>query len=221
AGNLGLVLAFDAVSFYLFFALMSFAAYGLIVHDGSAEARRAGRVYLTMAVIGEACLLSALLLIGSQAGNVDLRAWGPQLADAPTREWIIALILAGFAIKMGAVPLHIWLPLAHPCAPTPASAVLSGIIIKAGLVGWLRFLPIGDLAMPDWGTLCLAVGMGISFLWRGCGRFPGAFKNRTGLLQHQSNGINHGVAGYCASHSGRLANVAVDHTVIQRAPRIG
>ncbi|MEE4376764.1 MAG: complex I subunit 5 family protein [Candidatus Competibacteraceae bacterium] len=173
-GNLGLVLAFDAVSFYLFFALMSFAAYGLIVHDGSSEARRAGRVYLTMAVIGEACLLSALLLIGSQSGNVDLREWGPQLADSPTRGWIIALVLAGFGIKMGAVPLHIWLPLAHPCAPTPASAVLSGIIIKAGLIGWMRFLPVGDLTLPGWGMLCLAVGMGSAFF----GAFVGVFQER-------------------------------------------
>jgi len=173
-GNLGLVLAFDAVSFYLFFALMSFAAYGLIVHDGSLEARRAGRIYLIMAVIGEACLVTALLLIGDQAGNVDLRAWGPQLADSSTRDWIIALVLVGFGIKMGAIPLHIWLPLAHPCAPTPASAVLSGIIIKAGLIGWLRFLPVGEMTLPGWGMLCLVVGMGSAFF----GAFVGVFQER-------------------------------------------
>ncbi|MEZ5582468.1 MAG: complex I subunit 5 family protein [Candidatus Competibacteraceae bacterium] len=170
-GNLGLTLAFDAVSFYLFFALMSFAAYGLIVHDGSLEARRAGRVYLIMAVIGEACLLSALLMIGIQAGNVDLREWGPSLADSPTQDWIISLVLMGFGIKMGAVPLHVWLPLAHPCAPTPASAVLSGIIIKAGLLGWLRFLPVGALALPDWGILCLSVGMFSAFFGAAVGVF--------------------------------------------------
>jgi formate hydrogenlyase subunit 3/multisubunit Na+/H+ antiporter MnhD subunit len=163
AGNLGVIVALDAASFYLFFALMTFAAYGLIVHDGSEEARRAGRVYLVLAVIGEVLLLAAMLLITAALGNADLRELPAKLALLPERDLIVGLILVGFGIKMGAVPLHVWLPLAHPCAPTPASAVLSGIIIKAGLVGWLRFLPLGELTLPEWGTLCLAVGMGSAF----------------------------------------------------------
>jgi len=159
SGNLGLIVALDAASFYLFFALLTFAAYGLIVHDGRAESRWAGSVYLTLAVIGEALLLAAMLLIGGTLGNADLQNLSTTLANQPMRDWIIALVLIGFGIKMGAVPLHVWLPLAHPCAPTPASAVLSGIIIKAGLLGWLRFLPLGAVALPGWGELCLAIGL--------------------------------------------------------------
>jgi formate hydrogenlyase subunit 3/multisubunit Na+/H+ antiporter MnhD subunit len=63
------------------------------------------------------------------------------LAESPAR-W---LLLAGFAVKLGILPLHLWLPLAHPVAPVPASAILSGVIVKAGLIGWLRFVP----ALPD------------------------------------------------------------------------
>ena len=65
---------------------------------------------------------------------------------------LLFLLVIGFGIKLGVVPLHFWLPLAHPVAPTPASAVLSGAMIKAGLLGWMRFLPLGEVAMPKWGA---------------------------------------------------------------------
>ena len=163
AGNLGTFIALDMASFYFFFTLMSLASYGLIAHDGSAEALRAGRVYMVLAIVGEALLLMAVALIAARWGNVDLRELGARLAAAPDRDWIMALAFTGFAIKMGVVPLHVWLPLAHPYAPTPASAVLSGVILKAGLMGWLRFLPLGELAAPGWAALCLTFGIGSAF----------------------------------------------------------
>lgn len=162
-GNLGTILALDMVSFYLFFALMTFASYGLIIHDTTQEARRAGRVYLILGVFGEALLVVAFMLIASHLGNADLLKLKPLLAELPQRDLIIGLILVGYGIKMGVVPLHVWLALAHPCAPTPASAVLSGIIIKAGLIGWLRFLPLGELALTEWAVLCLSAGLVSAF----------------------------------------------------------
>lgn len=163
SGNLGLILAQDIVSFYLFFALMSFAAYGLVVHDGSDEARHAGKVYLVLVVIGEALLVPALLLSAQAAGSLYVRDLASGIASSPARDLIVGLALAGFGIKAGALPLHVWLPLAHPVAPTPASAVLSGAMIKAGLLGWLRFLPLGVVALPEWGSLCMAAGMAAAF----------------------------------------------------------
>ena len=76
----------------------------------------------------------------------------------------VALLLAlGFGIKAGAVVLHVWLPLAHTVAPTPASAVLSGSMIKAGLLGWIRFLPSGGGGDPAWGAVFIAGGITAAF----------------------------------------------------------
>jgi formate hydrogenlyase subunit 3/multisubunit Na+/H+ antiporter MnhD subunit len=163
AGNIGLILAADLASFYSFFALMTFAAYGLVVHDGTADAWRAGRVYLVMAVAGESMLLTGFLLAAGSAATLDVRDVAAGIAASPARDLIVALLMSGFAIKAGAVPLHVWLPLAHPVAPTPASAVLSGCMIKAGLLGWLRFLPLGLAALPVWGGIVLAAGLLAAF----------------------------------------------------------
>ncbi len=154
-GNFGLIVSQDVISFYVFFALMSFASYGLVVHNGDTDALQAGRIYLYLVVIGEVLLLSAFLL---QAWTVDSLLL-KDFSNIRPKAITIALILVGFGIKAGALPVHVWLPLAHPAAPTPASAVLSGAMIKAGLLGWLRFLPIGLWAMPGWGTLCIIAGL--------------------------------------------------------------
>ncbi len=136
AGNLWLVVARDPATFYTAFALMTFAAYGLVVHRRTPEAVRAGRIYIMMAVLGEVCIATGLWLLVSSGTDVGSAA---ALQDRSAAMFV--LLLAGFGIKAGALPLHVWLPLAHPVAPTPASAVLSGAMIKAGLLGWLRFLP--------------------------------------------------------------------------------
>jgi len=166
AGNLMLILALDVVSFYAGFALMTFAAYGLVIHTGKPEARRAGRVYLAMAVLGEGLILAGLLLAVGQA-DAGIQ---PLLTDLPAavatseqRDLLIALLWLGFGVKAGLPLLHLWLPLAHPVAPVPASAVLSGAMIKAGLLGWLHTLPIGLVSLPGWSALVIVVGLVAAF----------------------------------------------------------
>ncbi len=157
AGNLALPLAGDAITFYLGFSVMGLAAYGLIIHDRSPPALEAGRLYVALVVVGEALVLSGLLLLAWDTG--DLRFAGPGAAPPHTADPLVALLLlAGFGIKAGLVPLHVWLPLAHPMAPSPASAVLSGAMIKAGLLGWLRTLPLGEAALPTVGALAMILG---------------------------------------------------------------
>lgn len=158
-GNFGLVLAHDVFSFYFLFALMSFASFGLVVHSGTPDARRAGVVYIWLVVIGEAFVFSALLLAAKAAGTTDLTRMAGLIATAPERNVILAMAFLGFGVKAGALPLHVWLPLAHPVAPTPASAVLSGCMIKAGLLGWLRLFPLGVIALPGWGWLLIVFGL--------------------------------------------------------------
>jgi hydrogenase-4 component B len=161
AGTLGTFVAADVVTFYLSFSVMSLAAYGLIIHDRTASARRAGRVYIIMAVFGETSLLAAIMLAATHADSLliaDIRA---NLATSPWSDYILAGLLIGFGIKAGLVPLHVWLPLAHPEAPTPASAVLSGVIVKAGIIGLIRLLPMD--AASAWGDALIILGLATTY----------------------------------------------------------
>lgn len=164
AGNLGATVAQDCVSFLTCFTLMSVAAYGLIVHDRQPASLRAGRVYLVMTIAGEMLLFAGMILLAQETRWLDFERLSARLAESPRRDVIVGLLLAGFGIKLGMMPLHGWLPLAHPAAPTPASAVLSGAIIKTGLLGLLRTLPLGAVALDGWGSVCLLAGITTSLL---------------------------------------------------------
>ncbi|NMG40218.1 NADH/ubiquinone/plastoquinone (complex I) [Chelativorans sp. ZYF759] len=157
AGNLTVFLAGDAATFYLAFTCVSLAAYPLVVHERNVRAMRAGLVYIVLALIGETLLLLGVLLAVAAADGIlisDVRDALGASGDSLT----IALLVAGFGIKAGMVPLHVWLPLAHPAAPTPASAVLSGAIVKAGIFGLIQFLPLGSDA-GTWGQILMAIGI--------------------------------------------------------------
>jgi formate hydrogenlyase subunit 3/multisubunit Na+/H+ antiporter MnhD subunit len=162
-GNAGLILAQDMISFYLFFTLMSFAAYGIVVHQRDAAAFRAGKIYIILVVIGEAALFAALVSTAVISGTLSFDAARPMIAQSDELDWIVALAVIGFGIKAGMIGLHVWLPLAHPVAPTPASAVLSGAMIKAGLLGWLRLLPLGEVMLYPWGVLFITLGLTAAF----------------------------------------------------------
>lgn len=162
-GNVGLIVATDVVTFYSAFVVMTFAAYGLVVHTRTDAARRAGRVYVVLAVIGETLLLGALLLAVSEAPGLCLDDVAATVATSDHRDLLIGLLLAGFGIKAGVIGLHVWLPLAHPAAPFPASAALSGAMIKAGLVGWVRLLPAGEAALVSWSDVVIVADVLTAF----------------------------------------------------------
>ena len=158
-GNLLLLVALDIVVFYFGFALMSFAAYGLVVHEGGARARHAGRYYIALVVAGEVCVITALMMLASP-GGIDFPAVRAAFeARAVPVSLVTGLLIVGFGIKTGLAGLHFWLPLAHPVAPAPASAVLSGAMIKAGLIAWMRLLPLGEVAWSDWGNGLAIAGL--------------------------------------------------------------
>ena len=163
SGAFGLIAAEDAASFYTFFVIMTFASYPLVIHSGSTEARRAGRVYLVMAILGELFLIYALYSAVQAAGSLYLADLGPAVAAADNGAFLFLLALIGFGVKAGAVPLYFWLPLAHPVAPTPASAVLSGVMIKAGLLGWIHFSPAGAGFLPGWTEALVVMGLLAAF----------------------------------------------------------
>ena len=154
SGNFWLIVGQDMVNFYLGFSLMGLSAYALVIHSASAESLFAGRVYLIMTLFAESVLLASLLLIYIHTGS--LAPVTGQLAGIGN--WAIGFLILGLGIKAGLIFLHVWLPLAHPAAPVPASAVLSGAMIKVALLGWIRYLPIGQEALPQWGSLLIFIG---------------------------------------------------------------
>jgi formate hydrogenlyase subunit 3/multisubunit Na+/H+ antiporter MnhD subunit len=160
AANFGVVTACDAATFYVFFSLMTYAAYGLVVHERDAPAARAARTYVVMALGGEMLVLTGLFVLVRSSVDLRLEDVPSAVAVSPRRLLVSCLVFAGFGVKAGLVPLHLWLPLAHPVAPTPASAVLSATIIEAGLLGWLRFLPLGAVPNAEAATtLVCATGL--------------------------------------------------------------
>ncbi|UPY38268.1 proton-conducting transporter membrane subunit [Sediminicoccus sp. KRV36] len=164
AGSLGVFVAGDLVTFYFSFALVSLAAYGLVVHDATDRARRAGAIYLALAVLGEVFLLFAfaLLTVHIPGQSLAISDAVAALPGSPVRDVTILLLLLGFGLKAGLAPLHVWLPLAHPAAPMPASAVLSGAIIKAGIIGLIRFLPF-EGGIAGWGETLGVLGFLTAF----------------------------------------------------------
>ncbi len=160
SGSLGVFIAADLVSFYLTYSVVSLAAYGLIIHDGTPSSWRAGTVYLALAVLGEAFLLMAFVFMAESApnGSLLIRDAVAALPASPWRDASLVLLLLGFGLKIGLVPGHVWMPLAYTAAPLPAAAALSGAAVKAGVIGLIRFLPLG-IAMPAWGEALAAAGI--------------------------------------------------------------
>lgn len=161
-GNGLLVIARDGVSFYTGFTVMSLSAYGLVMHSGTPDARRASRLYLQLALLGEMLLLAGLLMrahaAGLAAGNplaLDFEYW----QSIPIQPVELTLLVLGLGIKAGFWPLHIWLPQAHPAAPAAASAVLSGAMIKAGILGLWLILSAGDPLLQGWAPVFAGVGL--------------------------------------------------------------
>ncbi|MEN4046181.1 proton-conducting transporter membrane subunit [Sulfurimonas sp. NWX367] len=159
AGNFGLVISQDIFSFYLFFTLMSFASYGLVVFNKDKEAFDAGLVYIILVVIGEVMLFVAFLLLAQTSDVTSFESVRTGFINNPNKNLVILLLFTAFGIKAGIIGLHVWLPLAHPVAPTPASAVLSGAMINAGLLGWLRFLPLGEIISLYWAAGIILLGL--------------------------------------------------------------
>ena len=159
AGSLGVFIAADLLTFYLVYALVSIPAYYLVAHDAAAGSIRAGAVYLAFALIGEAILLIAFVMLaaGEPSGSVLIRDVMGALPASPWRDATLALIIVGFGMKIALVPLHGWMPLTYTTAPIPAAAVLSGAAVKAGVIGLVRFLPLGE-AFPSWGEALAWLG---------------------------------------------------------------
>jgi len=160
--------AANTMTFLIAWELMSLASYFLVLHDRQSKGSvNAAWIYAVMTHAGLACLLAGMLLLGADVGSprfADWRAAAPTLTPT-TRDAAFLLLALGFAGKAGVVPLHVWLPLAHPAAPSHVSALMSGVMIKLGVYGLLRvsldWLGIGP---SWWGAALLIAGAASSLI---------------------------------------------------------
>ncbi len=159
AGMALTLVAADGLTLLLGFEAMSLASWVLVAgqHD-QAENRRAARLYLIFAVLAAACLVPAIGVLAGPAGDLSFAA----IRETPPQGWraamVLALVVAGVAAKAGLVPLHMWLPLAHPVAPSHVSALMSGVMTKMALYVAARLLlDLGGPAQPLWFGVPLVV----------------------------------------------------------------
>ena len=159
--TMGVFLSQDLFTTFIFFEVMSFTSFVAVIQTEEPQALQAGDTYLAVAVIGGLSALTGLFLLYYQLGTLDFDAMGAAAAALEDRGLLWAsglLILIGFGAKAGAFPLHIWLPTAHPAAPAPASAVLSGVITKTGVYGVLVLSTTIFLHDGSWGMMLAAIG---------------------------------------------------------------
>ncbi|MFZ3175585.1 MAG: hydrogenase 4 subunit B [Thiobacillus sp.] len=160
-GMVTVLLANDAYAFMVAWEVMALSSYFLVTTDHKVpEIRRAGFLYLLIAHVGA---ISLLLTFGVlQGGQGDYTFDTMRMAEM-TPFWASAaylLALFGFGAKAGMVPLHVWLPEAHPAAPSPVSALMSGVMLKTAIYGLLRVtFDLLNIQIGWWGTLALALGL--------------------------------------------------------------
>ncbi|MBI3072637.1 MAG: hydrogenase [Deltaproteobacteria bacterium] len=157
----GVVIARNGVIFLVLWEIMSIASYFLVVHDHERpEVRRAGFVYLVASHVGVVFLFVLFALLASPTGQFGFEAFhDAATANAGLATGAFVLALLGFGLKAGFWPGHLWLPEAHPAAPSPVSAVLSGVMIKMAFYGLFRIVTFIDKPAPAYGLALLAIGI--------------------------------------------------------------
>jgi hydrogenase-4 component B len=163
---LSLTITFTAANAFLFliaWEVMALAAFGLVsFYHEQWESRRAGLLYIIMAHIDVGCLLLGFGLLMQGSGSADFSSFPEAAAQLSGSRKAAAFLLffTGFGIKAGIIPFHVWLPAAHPVAPSNVSALLSGIVIKTGIYGMIRIFFDVLGSVPAWfGIVVLIVGV--------------------------------------------------------------
>ncbi len=159
AGMILVVLARNALLFLVAWEIMSVSSFFLVLFEGEKkETVRAGILYLVATHIGTLFLLVMFVLLGQGSGSFDFADWKTSPGGfLPSAVFLCALI--GFGTKAGFMPLHIWLPEAHPAAPSHVSAVMSAVMIKTGIYGIVRVLTFLGVPPAWWGYTLIGIGI--------------------------------------------------------------
>lgn len=160
--TMGVFLSADLFTTFIFFEIMSFTSYVWVAQEENEPSLQAAATYLAVAVIGGLVMLMGIFILYHELGTLEISQLLTLAGAYPDKGLLYvagACMLVGFGAKAGAFPLHIWLPKAHPVAPAPASALLSGILTKTGIFGIL--LISANLFLHDgaWGSLILGIGV--------------------------------------------------------------
>lgn len=159
---MGVFLSSDLFTTFIFFEIMSFTSYVWVAQEETQEALQAAGTYLAVAVIGGLVLLMGLFLLYELLGTLEMSSllFAAENCENKSGLYIAGVCaLVGLGAKAGAFPLHIWLPKAHPVAPAPASALLSGILTKSGVFGILAVSCNIFLQDKSWGMLLFILGL--------------------------------------------------------------
>ena len=151
----------DAFTFLFAWELMTFTAAALVTTEHEErDSRRAAYLYLVMSHVATGCLIAGFLILASATGSLSFsRILAGGVVDGRMRDLLFTLFLAGFGVKAGIVPLHVWLPEAHPAAPSSISALMSGVLLKSGIYGIVRVCVFG-LGVPrlSWAVIVVVLG---------------------------------------------------------------
>jgi hydrogenase-4 component B len=159
AGMSLLLVAADGFLFLIGWEVMALAAFFLVTtEDEKEEPRAAGWVYFVATHVSTLCLFALFALLFAATGSLELTAISPNRMSAGMSTAMFVLMLVGFGLKAGVMPLHVWLPGAHAAAPSHVSAIMSGVIIKMGIYGIVRFTAILPHQRPEWGVIVLVLG---------------------------------------------------------------
>ncbi|WP_247893843.1 proton-conducting transporter membrane subunit [Azospirillum endophyticum] len=167
---LGVATAHELGNFYVFWELMTWTSYLLVIHEQTGKALRAGFIYFLICASGAYVMHFGILLLHAELGTFAMAEIAARIGELPPTVGALAAFafLTAFAAKAGLVPLHSWLPEAHPVAPSSISAPMSGILTKAGLFGIAKILLLvfGAGALERFGAVSLDIGAAVSVL--GC-----------------------------------------------------
>ncbi|MDI9520721.1 MAG: proton-conducting transporter membrane subunit [Bacillota bacterium] len=164
--TVGVFLSDDLITAFMFFEILSFTSYCWVIHEETPGARRAGQTYLAIAILGGMSMLMGLMMLHLKTGSLKFDDLNNISKTLSRDDYFLPgiLILIGFGAKAGMFPLHVWLPKAHPVAPAPASALLSGILTKVGVFGILVISSRMFFSDVSWGNLLMLLGLINMFL---------------------------------------------------------
>ncbi len=161
--TMGVFLSADLFTMFIFFEIMSLTSYVWVAQEETESALRAAATYLAVAIVGGLVMLMGIFVLYHELGTLNITELFLAARLYSGNRAILygagACLLVGFGAKAGAFPLHIWLPKAHPVAPAPASALLSGILTKTGIFGILAVSCHLFLFDGAWGSLILGIGV--------------------------------------------------------------